>query len=126
VLANMPEDQFNGIKSGLLNELTQLPTQMDELSSRYWGDIMLEATTIDSQLKMAAAVAQLSKQDALDYYRDVVTAPGAGRVVARSIGRSQMANFLARKAEASGTVQLDGSDAAYENFKNGKAVYTYP
>jgi secreted Zn-dependent insulinase-like peptidase len=126
VLAAMTDEQFNGIKSGLLNELTQLPTQMNDLSGRYWGDILLEETTIDSQLKMAGAVAQLSRQDAIDYYRDVVMAPGAARVVARSTGRNHLANFLARRAEAAGTILLDGSDAAYENFKNGKSLYTYP
>ncbi len=125
-LADMPAEQFNAIKSGFLNDLRQLPDQLDALSSRYWSDILLEEFTADSGLKMADAVANVTQQQVLDYYRSYVADKNAARVVARTAGRPHLAGFLARKAEPKTTVVIEAGHTSYTDFKAGKQLYTYP
>jgi hypothetical protein len=125
-LADMPPEQFNAIKSGFLNDLRQVPDQLDALSSRYWSDILLEEFTADSGLKMADAVASVTQQEVLDYYRVHVADLNATRVVARSAGRPHMAAFLARRKEPAAAVVIQAGHTSYADFKAGKQLYSYP
>ncbi|HTR00184.1 MAG TPA: insulinase family protein [Candidatus Acidoferrum sp.] len=122
-LDTMPPEQFADIKNGLLNDLRQLPEQLDNLSSRYWSDILLEELDADSQLKLSEAVAQLTQGAVVDYYHRVIANPATTRVVARSFGRNMLQS---RKPEPAGTVLLDGTHGNYAGFKAGQAVYNYP
>ena len=126
MLAAMPPEQFAAIKSGFLNDLRQVPDQLDALSSRYWDDILLEEFNADSGLKMADAVAGVTQQEVLDYYRAHVADLGATRVVARSAGRPHMAGFVARRKEPLGTVVIQAGHTSYADYKAGKQLYTYP
>ena len=125
-LTDMPAEQFNAIKSGFLNDLRQVPDQLDALSSRYWDDILLEEFNADSGLKMADAVASVTQQEVLDYYRAQVADLSATRVVARSAGRPHMAGFLARRKEPAATVVIQAGHTSYADYKAGKQLYTYP
>ncbi len=125
-LADMPAEQFNAIKSGFLNDLRQVPDQLDALSSRYWSDILLEEFTADSGLKMADAVSNITQQEVIDYYRSHVADLSAARVVARSAGRPHMTGFLARKKEPATSVVIEAGHTSYADFKAGKQLYTYP
>lgn len=66
---------------------------------------------------MADAIDALTLQDLVAWYQARVAAPDAGRLVARSAGRPQLAAFVAARAEDADTLILDDGNADYLPFK---------
>lgn len=125
-LENLSPDMFNDIRNGLVNDLRSMPKRLDALSGRYWGDIVLEQFNTDSSFQMADAVAALTQQQIVDYYREHVADPSATRVVARSAGRNQQEAFRAARKEPASTVVIEAGHSNYDDFKAGKPEFTYP
>lgn len=125
MLASLNDAQFNGMKDSLVSELRQLPQRLDELSGRYWGDILQEELTRDSALQMADAIAALTKQQVFDYYRTRIADPLSTRLVARSPGRGHLATFNANRNE-SGAVVLEAGNTDYAEFKASLPEFPYP
>jgi secreted Zn-dependent insulinase-like peptidase len=121
----MPAEQFDAIKSGLVNDMRELPQRLDALSGRYWSDILLEEFNGDSGLQMAAAVDALTQQNVVDYYRSHIADPNATRVVARSAGRGHQAEFEAQMNEAPGTIAIEAGYSSYADFKAALPEFVY-
>jgi hypothetical protein len=66
---------------------------------------------------MADALEALSLTDIANWYDTMVASPTATRVVARTAGREQRANFLANRKESPSTIVLDEGNADYLPFK---------
>ena len=124
-LATMPAEQFDAIKAGLVNDMRELPQRLDALSGRYWSDILLEEFNGDSGLQMAAAVDALTQQNVVDYYRSHIADPTATRVVARSAGRGQQAEFQAQVSEAPETIVIEAGHSNYAEFKAPLPEFVY-
>lgn len=126
VLAGMTPAQFNGIKASYVNELRQLPQRLDALSARYWSDILLDELSRDSAFMMAEAVAGLTQQQVVDYYREKIADPTSTRVIARSAGNGHRAAFMANRNEPDDAVILQGGNTNYAEFKAGLPQFPYP
>lgn len=116
-LIAMPQAAFAEIKAGLVNSIRQPPQRLNELSNRYWGDILTEDYDQDSALQMADALDALSLQDIVNWYYTKVATPGATRVIARTAGRAQRAGFVNRRNEDAATIVLDEGNVDYLPFK---------
>jgi len=112
-----PATAFADIKAGLVNSLRQPAQRLNELSNRYWGDILTEDYDQDSALQMADALDALSLQDVAGWYDRMVASPTATRVVARTAGRAQRAEFIAKRNEDAATIVLDEGNVDYLPFK---------
>jgi secreted Zn-dependent insulinase-like peptidase len=116
-LAAMPAREFTEIKTGLVNNFAEAPQRLNELSNRYWNDILTEDYDQDSALQMAAAIDALTLQDIVGWYNEMVVSPSATRVVSRSAGRQQRNEFAAARKEGIGTIVLDEGNIDYLPFK---------
>jgi secreted Zn-dependent insulinase-like peptidase len=116
-LAAMDPVLFEDIKSALVTDMRQAPERLNELSGRYWSDILIEEYANDSTLMMADAIAALSHADIVAWYNARVANPDAGRLVARSAGRPQLQQYLAARAEDADTLVMDEGNADYLPFK---------
>jgi insulysin len=116
-LATLDADVFAATKAGLVTDLRQPPQRLNSLSARYWADILTEEYEVDSTLQMADAIEALTLADVSAWYNARVATPGAGRLVARSVGRPQKEAFLAAREEDPETLVMDDGNTDYLPFK---------
>mgnify|MGYP002630123019 CR=1 FL=1 len=124
-LAAMDPAMFADIKDGLLNNMREPPRRLDALSSRYWSDIMIQETDTDTTLRMADAIEALGQADIVAYYQRYIADASAGRLVARSAGRTMQEQFLAERNESPDTVILDDGQSDYVPFKQTAEQYEF-
>jgi secreted Zn-dependent insulinase-like peptidase len=122
----MTPQQFTEVKAGYVNELRQLPQRLDALTARYWGDILLDELSSDSAFMMANAIANLTQQQVVDYFRDNIASATSTRVVARSAGRGHQAGFTANRDEPETAVVLEAGNTNYAEFKEDLPEFSYP
>jgi secreted Zn-dependent insulinase-like peptidase len=99
---------------------------LDVLSGRYWGDILLGHESQDRNFALADAVAAVTQEQVVDYYRQHIANPQAGRLVMRSVGMGHQQQFRAAGSESAGTVQIGTDAPELEMFKNSRPVFAYP
>jgi insulysin len=126
VLASMTPRQFTELKAGYVNELRQLPQRLDALTARYWGDILLDELSSDSAFMMADAIADLTQQQVVEYFRDNIATTTSTRVVARSPGRGHLATFNASRDEPEAAIVLEAGNSNYADFKTDLPAFSYP
>lgn len=124
-LAEMDAERFASIKSGLLTSLREPVQRLASLSNRYWGDIVTGRFEQDSTLQLADAIEAVTQQQVLSWYRTHVVAGQAARLVARSAGKGLREQYDAARAEAGGTVVLEGGFEAYRGYKAGAQWYEF-
>lgn len=107
-LAAMSADKFGSVRSGLLNNLRQDPQTLRALSSRFWSDILIEEYDNDSTLQMADAIAGITLEDVLEYYRQHVLGPQVERLVARTAGRPHRDDFAGARIQEQELLQTSG------------------
>lgn len=123
-LAAMDAATFNEYRSGLLTTLRAPVQRLGSLSSRYWNDIMIGEFAEDSTLKLADAVAALSREEVVEYFKRLVH-EDAGRLVARSAGNTLRESYLAALEEGEDAVLLDDGVVDYRPFKDQAEHYEF-
>ncbi|MAM71046.1 MAG: peptidase M16 [Gammaproteobacteria bacterium] len=126
VLNEMPQEEFDMIKAGLLTNLREKPQRLGSLSSRFWGDILEQNLQTDSRLQLADAIAAVNKEDVLTFYQDYVNSDTYGELVSRSFGRNHALEYeQAQENYAEGTRVLEETAESYRAFKESQAVYEF-
>jgi len=126
MLDNMSEAEFEAIKAGLLNNLLEKPQRLGSLSSRFWNDILEQELAADSLLELSEAVSEISLDDVQNYYRENVSAAGAGRLVSRSFGRVHQAEKVqAQQNLDPDSFILEENADSFRAFKAGQEVYQF-
>ncbi len=72
-LAALPAARFAQFRDASVEQLAELPTSLDEAGSRAWDDISSSAYGPNSSDRIPDVVASLSKEDVLEFYRDMLT-----------------------------------------------------
>lgn len=128
-LTEMSLVKFNDIKSGLLNSLREKPQRMSSLSGRYWGDILTEEYEEDSTLALADAIEALEKDEILSYYREYLSKPESGRLVARSVGTPHREVFLSSDegnlSNPENTVLIEETVESFQAFKDSSELFYF-
>ena len=86
-LEQMPLQQFESIRAGLVDRILRKPQKLGDRTSRYWREIDNNELDFDSKLKFAEAVEMLSLEDMKDYYRQLLIDRG-GDIIVQSTGTS--------------------------------------
>ena len=71
VLSEMSDEEFGANKGGLIAKLTQRDKNLSQRSNRYWADLDQSVTTFDSNMQMAKAVSDLTKNDMQAFLKEV-------------------------------------------------------
>ncbi len=71
--SDIPAEEFELHKSGLINRLMEKPKNLNERSQRYWGDLTDEWYTFDSRNQVAEQVAQLTQADMMAFFERLQT-----------------------------------------------------
>jgi secreted Zn-dependent insulinase-like peptidase len=74
-LAEMSDEDFTSHQQGLVTNLTKKPLNLQEKSNRLWKDLDRENLQFNTMDKIAEHVAQLSKEDVLNYLREYIISP---------------------------------------------------
>jgi secreted Zn-dependent insulinase-like peptidase len=86
-LDQMPLQQFEGIRSGLVDRVLRKSQKLGDRSSRYWHEIDLEELDFDSSQKFAHVLEALSLEDMQKFYRQLIVKNG-GEIIVQSTGTS--------------------------------------
>jgi secreted Zn-dependent insulinase-like peptidase len=70
-LQNMPAEEFEENRAGLIARLTEQDSNLGQRSQRYWADIETGVTSLDSRERIAEAVNGLAVSDMIDYLKDL-------------------------------------------------------
>ncbi len=73
-LEAMSEQDFISHRQGLVTNLTKKPLNLQEKTSRLWRDLDRENLNFDTMDKIAQHVAELSKQEVIDYLKQYIVA----------------------------------------------------
>lgn len=71
VLSEMSDEEFSANKGGLIAKLTQRDKNLSQRSMRYWADLDQGVTTFDSNMQLAKAVSELTKDDMRAFLKEV-------------------------------------------------------
>ena len=86
-LEQMPLQQFESIRAGLVDRILRKPQKLGDRTSRYWREIDNDELDFDSSRKFAKAVEMLSLEDMKEYYRQLLIDRG-GDIIVQSTGTS--------------------------------------
>ena len=86
-VAQMGQEEFLRFQSGLVGQLTEKDRNLAERSQRHWTNLQLGITTFDTRQRIAAAAANLSKDDVLTYLRQLVARFDQERLIVFNRGR---------------------------------------
>lgn len=87
VVRAMPEDEFLSYRQGLVGRLQERDRNLAGRGARLWQELDLGHTGFDSREQLAAAVADLTRDDLLAYLGDAVARFDAHRLLVYSNGR---------------------------------------
>lgn len=83
----MPDAEFESYRQGVVGRLEERDRNLASRGARLWTDLDLGITSFDSRSRLAAAVAELGKDDLLDYLTGVVSRFENERLLVYSNGR---------------------------------------
>lgn len=81
MLMALTEEQFQNLKSGVLTQLTEPPTNLSDEASPFVSDWNRERYDFRSRTDLIAAVENVSREDIQDYYRRTVLADHPSRIL---------------------------------------------
>jgi secreted Zn-dependent insulinase-like peptidase len=70
-LRDMPAEQFEESRTGLMARLTEQDSNLGQRSQRYWADIEKGVTSLDSRERIAEAVSRLAVDDMITFLTDL-------------------------------------------------------
>ncbi|HEY5681603.1 MAG TPA: insulinase family protein [Pseudomonadales bacterium] len=70
-LQDMPTEQFEESRAGLIARLTEQDSNLGQRSQRYWADIETGVTSLDSRERIAEAVNGLAVSDMIAYLKNL-------------------------------------------------------
>ena len=80
-LRNMPEAVFERHRAAVEGYLLEAETRLDDRTSRYWDEIDREDYGFDRRERLLEAVREVTQQDVVEGWRDLVTGPESARGV---------------------------------------------
>ena len=80
-LRDMPSAVFERHRSAVESYLLEAETRLDDRTSRYWDEIDREHYGFDRRERLVAAVREVTQQDVVDAWRDLVTGAESARGV---------------------------------------------
>lgn len=81
-LLAMPDADYQGHQQGLIQRLLEKPKNLQEKTNQYWREIDRDNLAFDTNEKIAAAVAALSKEKLLAYYnQNLINRDGHGLLI---------------------------------------------
>ena len=69
-LQDLPNEEFNNYKEGIINTLREEPRDLGDLISRGWGSLIDGILSFDDRERAALAIERVTKAQFLAYYKD--------------------------------------------------------
>jgi protease-3 len=95
MLEEMTPEQFANLKSGVLTQLTEPPTNLADEAGPFIGDWNRENYAFSTRDTMIEAVKKVSLQSVRDYYRDTVLSEAPSRILIQMRGERWQAEPFA-------------------------------
>ena len=87
MLEALTEDQFENLKSGVLTQLTEPPTNLSDEAGPYLADWIREEYGFGSRQQLIAAVQAVTLTSIRDYYQKTVLADNPSRILIQLRGQ---------------------------------------
>ena len=100
MLEEMTPEQFANLKSGVLTQLTEPPTNLADEAGPFIGDWNRENYAFSTRDTMIEAVKKVSLQSVRDYYRDTVLSEAPSRILIQMRGERWQAEPFAAIEDA--------------------------
>jgi len=86
-IADMPDDEFEQNKTGLITRLMETDKNLGQRSRRYWADLDLGILTFDSRAQIAEILTGLDKSAMLEFLNGIVKRMQSQRLLIYSKGK---------------------------------------
>ncbi|MCZ6709667.1 MAG: insulinase family protein, partial [Gammaproteobacteria bacterium] len=86
-IAEMPDDEFERNKAGLITRLLETDKNLGQRSQRYWADLDLGVLTFDSQAQIAAILTGLDKPAMLKFINGIAEHVQGKRLLIYNLGK---------------------------------------
>ena len=88
-LRDMPPDVFERHQAAVESALLESETRLDERTERYWGEIDREHYEFDRRERLLEAVRDITQDELVDAWRDLVAAPETARGVVVAVSNRE-------------------------------------
>ena len=113
MLDELTPEQFANLKSGVLTQLTEPPTNLSDEAGPFIGDWNRERYDFSSRMKMIAAVEAVSLAAIRDYYRETVLSEAPSRILIQMRGERWQAEPF---ATIEGATLIESVEAFHEQM----------
>ena len=113
MLEEMTPEQFANLKSGVLTQLTEPPTNLADEAGPFIGDWNRENYAFSTRDTLIEAVKKVSLQSVRDYYRDTVLSEAPSRILIQMRGERWQAEPF---AAIEGAVVLESVEAFHRDM----------
>ena len=113
MLEEMTPEQFANLKSGVLTQLTEPPTNLADEAGPFIGDWNRENYAFSTRDTLIEAVKKVSLQSVRDYYRDTVLSEAPSRILIQMRGERWQAEPF---AAIEGAVVLESLEAFHRDM----------
>ena len=113
MLEDMTLEQFANLKSGVLTQLTEPPTNLADEAGAFIGDWNRENYAFSTRTNLIEAVKKVSLQTLRDYYRDTVLSEAPSRILIQMRGERWQAEPF---ATIEGATVLDSVEAFHQDM----------
>jgi len=113
MLDELTPEQFDNLKSGVLTQLTEPPTNLSDEAGPFIGDWNRERYDFSSRSEMIAAVEAVSLTAMRDYYRDTVLSEAPSRILIQMRGERWQAEPF---ATIEGATLIESVEAFHEQM----------
>lgn len=87
MLAEVTDEQFDNLKSGVLTQLTEPPKNLADEAGPYLADWDRANYAFDTRARLIAAVEAVTLEDIQDHYRETVLSQSSGRILLQLRGQ---------------------------------------
>ena len=113
MLEEMTPEQFANLKSGVLTQLTEPPTNLGDEAGPFIGDWNRENYAFSTRANLIEAVKKVSLQAMQDYYRETVLSEAPSRILIQMRGERWQAEPF---AAIEGATVLDSFEAFHQDM----------
>jgi len=113
MLEEMTPEQFANLKSGVLTQLTEPPTNLGDEAGPFIGDWNRENYAFSTRANLIEAVKKVSLQAMQDYYRETVLSEAPSRILIQMRGERWQAESF---AAIEGATVLDSFEAFHQDM----------
>jgi protease-3 len=113
MLDELTPEQFDNLKSGVLTQLTEPPTNLSDEAGPFIGDWNRERYDFSSRSEMITAVEAVSLTAMRDYYRDTVLSEAPSRILIQMRGERWQAEPF---ATIEGATLIESVEAFHEQM----------